>query len=105
MGSVIRRVADRAGVPVVDVGRQELIAARDARAFVESCLAERQRILGIEGFRLLDGGVEPQMDAIADFSSLSDSTDSTEEAQQFLASLGDRDLSFVFTLADATRDP
>jgi hypothetical protein len=100
MGSVIREVAGRAGVRVIDAGRQELIAAADAPAFVDSCVAEGCRILGVEGFHVVNGGVEPQMDAIADFSTLSDLTDSAREAREFLASLGDAGLAFAFTLGE-----
>jgi hypothetical protein len=100
---MIRRVANRAGVRVLSVGRQELVAAPDAAAFVDSCLAERCRILGVEGFHIVNDHVEPDMDAIADFSAMRDSTEAVKEARQFLGRLDDPDLAFAFILVEASK--
>lgn len=55
-------------------------------------------MLGIEGFKLLDRGVQPDMSAIADPSELDDPAESVAEAKIFLEALSDTDLAFDLVL-------
>lgn len=100
MGSVIREVAQRADVRLREAGGLLLVSAADAPAFLEACLAARCQILGIEGFDIVDGGVRPDMEVIADFSELADAEQSVAEARAFLATIDDTELAFDFTIAD-----
>lgn len=103
MGSMIRRVARRARIQIFEVGGLQLVAASDAPAFLEACRAEQCLILGIEGFRVIESGVQPDMDAIADFSEVDDPAESVAEATDFFDSVADSELVFEFTLADVAR--
>lgn len=91
-------LAGRAGIAIRAVGGLELIAAAEAPAFLDACSGVGARVLGVEGFRIWEGGVEPDMNAIADLSGVLDPDDSVAEARGFVSAAAS-DLSFDFTLA------
>lgn len=76
MGPMTTELAGRAGLSVRAVGGLGLIAATDAPAFLGACSGVGVHVLGVEGFRASDGGVEPDMDAIADLSDVLDPDES-----------------------------
>lgn len=102
MGSVIVDLANHAGITLRYAAGLELVPAREAEAFVDACIETGTRILGIEGFEVSGDVVRPDMDAIADFSALSDARTSADEARQFLSSIDAGDLAFEFVLAEDT---
>lgn len=55
------RFLDRHGV--------QLLSKVDALQLVRACIDQRVRILGIDGFRLLEDGIQPSLENSVDFSS------------------------------------
>lgn len=108
MESITTKIAAKAGIPVIERGQHtHLVRFADAERFVSLCGEEGIVIVGIEGFVQVSGGITPQMDLIADFSSLSDlpcsdrCEQSVEAARSFLkaAEITEETL-FVFELRD-----
>lgn len=97
MGSVTARLARQTGLPVRTVGGLHLMASADAPAFLDACSAAGVRVLGFEGFRVLEDSVEPEMDVITDLSDLVDPEESIREARAVVES-AESDLFFDFTL-------
>lgn len=91
-------LARRGGVSLRRIGTVDLVDAADAPAFLDACASAGTRVLGVEGFHVVDGGVVPDMEAIADFSSLTDSNESVREARAFVVATADPDLAFEFIL-------
>jgi hypothetical protein len=67
-----REVAEAAGVRCHVAGAATLIACDDAEAFLERCRAVKLRVIGAEGFDLIDGHRRSDMGAILDLSDLND---------------------------------
>lgn len=89
----------QAGIDIREVGGLQLVALADVRAFLEACLAAGVLILGIEGFRLDNGGqIRPDMGAIADFSQAKDSEESVREALSFVETVDQSGMLFDFAL-------
>jgi hypothetical protein len=61
-------VARKAGIAITSDGNMQFVAFKEGPAFLDACATERVRVLGIEGFRVDETGVTPDMGAIADFS-------------------------------------
>lgn len=97
---MIEQIAANAEVDLHYVSGLPLVLGVDATPFVAACEAARVRILGIEGFRISDAGLRPDMDMILDLSTVSDAATSTQEAASFLATIDVSDLAFDFTLDD-----
>lgn len=97
MGQVATELARRASVPLMTVGRAELITRDDAGRFLEACQKEGALIVGIEGFRIIGDRVEPDISSIADFSGLDDPVRSVTEARRFIES-SKPDLAFDFSV-------
>ena len=80
----------------------EFIGHNDLEAFLLAVSARDLVILGIEGFYLVKGGAMPEMNAIADFSSLLDGSDVSEtsikEARLFLRKVSKPDMFFDFAI-------
>jgi hypothetical protein len=62
------------------------------------CLEEAVVVLGIEGFRLTESEIRPDMRAIADFSGITDPRESVDEARSFFDEVSGSDLYFDFAL-------
>jgi len=58
-------------------------------------------VLGIDGFYVDNGELEPIANAIADFSDLKDPEQSVLEAKEFIEAVGAQDVLFDFTLEEA----
>jgi len=97
VGQVATAIAREANVPIHQVGRSALIAWVDAEAFLQACGHARGLIVGIEGFHVFEGRLEPDMGWIADFSSLDDVDESLEESRSFIRD-APRDLFFDFAV-------
>jgi len=97
-------LCQQAGISVKRIGGLELIAASDAEGFIRAARARGVVILGIEGFRIQGSGVSPDMDAIADFSTLADDNEgaakSLQAADRFLSGASRQDLYFDFTVKE-----
>jgi hypothetical protein len=98
VGSMMDDLARRAGVTIQRTGALDLIPAAGASAFVNASSEAGVRILGIEGFKIIDGDARPDMTAIADFSDIRGEPASNAEAVAFMKSLNDPELMFEFTL-------
>lgn len=90
----------QAGIGIREVGGLELVAFADARSFLDACVAAGVLVLGIEGFYLDSGQVRPDIDAIADFSQMTDSEGSVVEARSFIEAVGRPEMLFDFTLSE-----
>jgi hypothetical protein len=99
-GDLIEQIAARAYVALHRRGALELIAAADARRFLDVCDARCVRVLGIEGFYVHDHYVRPDGSRIADFSSVTDQSESVVEARRFIDRAARVDLMLDFTLAE-----
>lgn len=77
----------RAGVDAAAEGGLHLIAEAHVDAVLDAAEATGVLVVGIEGFRRLDGEIEPVMDAILDLSELSDPVESVRESRRFLSEL------------------
>lgn len=100
---LIAEIANSVGVRVRLSGQTELVAAADLVAFLEAVRSRELCVLGLEGFRVVEGSLVPEMDAIADFSTLSSSAaseHSVAEALQFLSAVGAPDLYYDVTLRE-----
>jgi len=92
-------LARQAGVDLRKVGALRLIAFADAQPFLDACLVDAVRVIGVEGFFLKGDRAEPDMRAIADFSGLTDSAESISEARTFINAAGRPGMLFDFTLS------
>jgi hypothetical protein len=64
-------------------------------------LDREARILGVEGSRVEDGQIEPEMSATGDFSELEDAADSVHETREFIRNIATPDLAFDFTFVES----
>jgi hypothetical protein len=65
----VQRLAELAGIGIVDRIGVLLIRTEDAPAFIQACAARNHAIVGIDGFDLnADGSMSPRNDAILDAS-------------------------------------
>jgi hypothetical protein len=71
MQNVIERIAQTSGVPLRYLGALRLVRRQDCEQLVNACRSGSVRIVGIEAFKVVGDTVTPDMDMIADFSSLS----------------------------------
>jgi hypothetical protein len=96
---ITTEIAGLAGVRIVQFNTEELIDSKDMYLFLRAVKSRGERILGIEGFFIRDQKLIPDMNAIADFSSIAHvkDSDSVLEAQHFLKSLDDQDRCFEIT--------
>lgn len=100
---LIAEVAYPVGIGVRHSGQMELVAAADLVRFLEAVRARDLRVLGLEGFRIIGSSLVPDMDAIADFSSIGRSATNAEtvdEALQFLSNVEEPDLFYEITLLE-----
>jgi hypothetical protein len=99
-------LAENAGITIKKIGSLELIALKDADAFLRAAKYRNVAILGIEGFRLEANRAIPDMGLIADFSGIpyDDEIVNTtiEEAARFLLGVSSPDVYFDFTLDEVT---
>lgn len=94
-------IASRAGIKIRSIGGLELIATNDMEKFLAACKREQCYILGIEGFYCENGTVMPDMEAIADFGSISKSdlaAQSVSDAENFFQMVKNRNLMFDVSL-------
>ncbi|MDA0167905.1 hypothetical protein OJ998_02315 [Solirubrobacter taibaiensis] len=68
----------------VDTGAT-LFACHDGMRLLSACRNAEVRVIGVEGFDIIDGQRRPDMTAILDLSNVEDPTDSVEDAQGFVA--------------------
>ena len=94
-------IAKAAGVPFHLTSSATLIACDDAHAFLEACGAASIRVVGAEGFDLIEGGCRPDMRVILDLSGVDDAQASVDEARTFVADVCRNGLLFEFQLASA----
>ncbi len=100
---LIAEIAYSVGIGVRHSGQTELVAAADLVRFLEAARARDLRVLGLEGFRIVGSSLVPDMDAIADFSSIGGSATSAEtvdEALQFLLNVGEPALFYEVTFGE-----
>jgi hypothetical protein len=64
-----------------------------------ACRAARVRVVGAEGFDIIDGQRRPDMEAILDLEDLDDSPRSIDEAERFVSATWRPGLYFEFDLA------
>jgi hypothetical protein len=92
------RIAKDAGVRFHVTSTATLISCDEAPSFLEACRSERVKIVGAEGFDLVEDGLRPDMRAILDLSSVDDASGSIDDAQRFVAELCREGLMFEFQL-------
>jgi hypothetical protein len=93
-------IGSSAGVVVHRVGQTELVAAADLACFLHAVRDSNLHVLGLEGFRIDGGNLVPDMDAIADFSSMAGSApsvDTVAEALRFISEVAGPKLYFELT--------
>lgn len=98
MESLIRDLAAAAGVSALQHGGMILFSHSDADKLLNTARENNVYIWGVEGFRILAGGVEPAMDSILDLSDVNDSKKSISDARTFLLET-DPSLFFDFVIA------
>jgi hypothetical protein len=79
---LVDRISKLAGISVVQRGSVTLVESEAAEFIIYFCERENIPILGVDGFRMSDRNLIPDMSAIADFSSVS-SVDSIHLARRF----------------------
>lgn len=94
-------IAASVGVDVRRAGSVELIASRDAEAFLDECARRGIRVLGFEGFRITDGETRSDMSAIADLSDVREPMESIDEARLTVTAVAQPELMLEFTLSPA----
>ena len=88
---LVERISTSVGIGVYRSGQMELVAAPDVVRFLTAVSSRGLRVLGLEGFRIVGDRLIPDMDLVADFSSISGSAASEEsvaEALRFLSNVG-----------------
>lgn len=83
----LNTVAQEGGIETIVVCGIKFISQSDGILFVNSSRRLKTQILGIERFIVIDDSVVPDMDHIADFSSLTDYEESALESLIFIQSL------------------
>jgi hypothetical protein len=96
---LVHEVAEAVRVRCRSVSGASLIACEDAPAFLNGCLAAGIRVVGAEGFDLIDDNRRPDMGTILDLGDLDDPARSTAEAREFVTSVCRGGLMFEFQLA------
>ena len=94
------RIAQSVGVDVALHGSMELINHRHIARFLTGCEAHDVHVLGIEGFRVREGSIQPDMNAILDCSYVSDRNRSRAEARDFIERMAATDLSYDFVFRE-----
>jgi hypothetical protein len=79
----LHEVAEASGVRCHLATRATLIACEEPR-FLEGCRAANIRVVGAEGFDLIDTSIRPDMEAILDLGDLIDPSGSVEDAIRFV---------------------
>ncbi|MCL4472455.1 MAG: hypothetical protein M1539_04395 [Actinobacteria bacterium] len=102
MGSLTEDLARHAQINVVNIGGLHLVATTDIATFLDTCQTENVLVIGIEGFRLEGERVLPDINAIADFSHLSNSIESIVEARRFFDAVDKPGMVYDFTLSMST---
>lgn len=92
------QLAEQAGVRLYRRPRMDLIAVEDANAFLDACASRSVRILGIEGFYLRGDELHVDISRIADFSSVTDASQSIDESRRFVDDVAVEGLMLDFTL-------
>ena len=82
-----------------------LFSPHEALKFLDHCETAGLRLLGAEGFRLVTDGIEPDMSAILDLSSVKDPASSVREARRYLQTVSTPDILFEFVLDDSAWPP
>jgi hypothetical protein len=99
---LIERLADDAGVSLTVHGSLHLVAAKDAERILSAIEKTGVVVLGIEGFHLRNGRISPDIEAIADFSDVSASTngslESVASSRQFMNRVRSHGLFVEFTI-------
>jgi hypothetical protein len=70
MPELIEQIAGKLGIQMRAQGALRLIRLQDCQRVIAACKAQGVLILGIEGFTISKGKAVPDMDMIADFSTL-----------------------------------
>lgn len=102
---LIQKIASSAGVKIYLNGQTELVAAEDLVKFLEEARARYLHVVGLEGFRIADNSLTPDMDAIADFSSIVESATSEntiDEALMFLSVINQPELYYEVRFIEST---
>lgn len=94
------RIAQSVGVDVALHGSMELINHQQIAGFLKGCDAHDVHVLGIEGFRVREGWIEPDLNAILDCSYVSDRNRSRAEARAFIERMATTDLSYDFVFRE-----
>jgi hypothetical protein len=100
---LIAEIAISVGIGVHVSGQAELVGSADLAKFLQGVRTRRLRVLGLEGFRIVGSSLVPNMDAIADFSSIAQSAsseDTVDEALRFLSEVKGSDLLYEVTLTE-----
>ena len=94
----VNSIAKRAGVEIFIHSGIMLFSEHNAMSVLDEICKCGARILGIDGYYFNNGILVPDMNAIADFSSISDHRQSVNDARIFLEKRANRDYLFEFTL-------
>lgn len=99
-----QRLAQEAGIGIVDREGLELVALKDVEAFLKVALQQKQTVLGFEGFYLTENHVVPDMRVIADYSSgfeeeLNPALASHQEALRLIQKIGMPEMYFEFVFS------
>lgn len=97
---LVEEVERSANIKATVRGGLRLISFHDIPAFLEAVSEAGFVIIGIEGFILVEHAIRPDMNAIADFSELTDSARSVEEAQRFFDEISHSKKHFDFVLRE-----
>jgi hypothetical protein len=103
---LISDIARSAGIAVYQSGPTELVSSVDLAKFLDTVRSRGICVSGLEGFRIVGDRLVPDMDAIADFSSIATSGDcegTVAEALRFLSDVGEPELLFEVMLNEAGR--
>jgi hypothetical protein len=99
MDSIIEELAHKANIDVRRIGSMDLIKNSDIPAILDVIEKAELVVLGIEGFTLEEGdSVRPDMNAVADFSSVPNSIESIDASWNYFKEVNRPELMYEFVL-------
>lgn len=95
-------LADELGINVVIRGSSCLIPFEHMETVLEACKIKGFTVLGIDGFWKRDGALVPEMDVIADFSTMDSPVGSFSNAICFIRTMGKPGMFFELVISQRT---